>query len=59
MEKADEELLLDKIASIIDSNDKSKAPKKRCWREIESIREEFRLKRELEEIEHGYEHDYG
>jgi hypothetical protein len=54
MEGSEEQTLLDKVTS---TSDKSKSSKKRCWREIESIREELRLKRELEEIEHGYEYD--
>ena len=54
MERSEENTLLDTITR---STDKAKSSKKRCWREIESIKEEFRLKRELEDIEHGYEYD--
>ncbi|WP_115717687.1 DUF3545 family protein [Gallaecimonas mangrovi] len=39
-----------------DSSKARSSNKKRCWREIEDLKERYRLKRELEEIDWNSEH---
>lgn len=54
MDRSDEYALID----LIERPNKAKANKKRCWREIEAIKEKYRLKRELDEYELAYGTDY-
>ena len=54
MDRSDENTLID----LIERPSKTKANKKRCWREIEAIKEKYRLKRELDEYDLAFDSDY-